>query len=49
MVGEEKRITEELKRQKEIDCMYEIMNAKANTFALGSNKDFTFDFEGKVL
>ena len=30
LAGEEKRIAEEMKKQREIDVMYELMNAKAN-------------------
>lgn len=47
-MGEEKRIQEEMKRQKEIDLMYELMNTKADQILKGKN-EITFDFEGKII
>eukprot|EP00347_Sterkiella_histriomuscorum_P001683 403371079 len=56
VVGEEKRIMEEIKRQQEIDMMYEIMqkNAKKNEKSGpnqngGDNNNITFDYEGKII
>ncbi|CDW79098.1 UNKNOWN [Stylonychia lemnae] len=53
VVGEEKRIVEEMKRQQEIDMMYEIMqkNARKNekTGPGGNSDNITFDYEGKII
>lgn len=54
VVGEEKRIHEEMKRQKEIDMIYEIMkkNATKNEKSKGGDAqpdNITFDYEGKII
>ena len=52
VVGEEKRIFEEMKRQKEIDMMYEIMNKNGpqrGTQQQNETQTITFDYEGKII
>ena len=49
LIGEEKRILEEMKRQREIDLMYELMNTKADRVMAGGKDEITFDFDGKVI
>lgn len=47
--GEEKRINQEMERQKEIDMMYELLNVKNAGERSNFNKDITFDHEGKII
>lgn len=49
IIGEEKRIQEEMRRQREIDMMYELMNSKTDVAMLGGKNEITFDYSGKII
>ena len=49
VVGEEKRIMEEMKRQQEIDVMLEIMRKSQTKGNTDPAQNITFDYEGKII
>ena len=50
VVGEEKRIMEEMKRQNEVDIMLEILKRSHLPGAVGDgSQSITFDYEGKIM
>ena len=46
LLADERKVNEEMRRQREIDVMYEVMNAKPEREKAGGNAkdDVTFDY-----
>ena len=52
VIGEEKRLMEEMKRQNEVEMMMEILNKSKSTKGKVTdltNLNITFDYEGRII